>query len=379
MEKPKSKYIDIDSIKESYSDPKKRKKLFKIGGAVIVLLLVLPKIIPIITSAIQDRFIDEEVEIIEVDGVVASAEAIDDVITSTGTLRANFEIDLSVEESGQIIELHINEGSEVEEGDLLLKINDNDLQADLERVESNIEVMEESASRQRQLFERGGATQEEYDAALMQLNNLRAEKAAIEAQIIRTEVVAPFDGMVGLKYVDVGGYVTPSTRIASLRDLSSVKIDFSIPERFAARIQTGNEVRFTVQGTDSLFTGEVYAIEPGIDPRTRSVNIRAISDNSGGILRSGAFANVEVILESFEEAILIPAVSLIPDMGEYKVLVFEDGVVSERLVETGIRTSDKVQILSGLAPDETVLVNGLLQVRDGMQVQIRSIQDQDEL
>lgn len=379
MKKPKSKYVDFGSMKESYSDPEKRKKLYKIAGVIVVLLLVLPKVIPLITSVIQDRFIEETIEVIEVDGVAANVETLDDVITSTGTLRANYEIDLSVEESGQIIELHINEGSEVEEGELLLKINDNDLQADLERVESNIEVMEESASRQRQLFERGGATQEEYDAALMQLNNLRAEKAAIEAQIVRTKVVAPFDGMVGLKYVDVGGYVTPSTRIATLRDLSSVKIDFSIPERFAARIQTGSEVRFTVQGTDSTFTGEVFAIEPGIDVRSRSVNIRAISDNSGGFLRSGAFANVEVILESFDEAILIPAVSLIPDMGEYKVMVYEDGVVSERQVETGIRTSDKVQILSGVEPDETVLVNGLLQVRDGMQVRIRSVQDQEEL
>lgn len=379
MKKPKSKYIDFGSMKESFSEPEKRKKLYKIAGVTVVLLLVLPKVIPPITSVIQDRFTEETVDIIEVDGVAANVETLDDVITSTGTLRANYEIDLSVEESGQIIELHINEGSEVEEGELLLKINDNDLQADLERVESNIEVMEESASRQRQLFERGGATQEEYDAALMQLNNLRAEKAAIEAQIVRTKVVAPFDGMVGLKYVDVGGYVTPSTRIATLRDLSSVKIDFSIPERFAARIQTGSEVRFTVQGTDSTFTGEVFAVEPGIDPRTRSVNIRAISDNSDGMLRSGAFANIEVILETFEDAILVPAISLIPDMGGYKVLVYEDGLVNERQVETGIRTSDQVQILSGLEPDETILVNGLLQVRDGMEVRMRSISNQEEL
>ncbi len=359
----------------SYDD----KTLFYRKSAILALVLILlPKLLPPIISWLPFGQAEPEPERPVVDVVQIRPESVQDLLRSSGTLRARYEVDLRSEVSGMITALNIREGARVSAGELLVQINDNDLQADLERVRANIAVMEQNVTRQTRLFERGAATQEDLDTARMQLNNLRAEMAAIEARIERTRVTAPFDGILGLKYVDVGSYITPQTRIASLRDMSSVFIDFSVPERYAGRIHTGSPVRFTVQGSDSLFTGKVHAVEPGIDPSSRTVNIRAVSSNEGGELRSGAFAHVELVLETHEEAVTVPSISLIPDRGAYKVFVVDEGVVHERGVEIGIRLEDRVQVKSGLEPGETVLVSGLLHVRDGMEVEIRSILEAPE-
>lgn len=372
----KARQIRDDLAEQFSAGGETRSRLLKRAGGVVLLLLILPKLWPLVTAQVAAWFVEPpEPERFEVDAVRVERQLLDDTIQSTGTVKARYEVELSTEVAGKITELHINEGQPVQRGDLLVKINDNDLQADLKRIKSNIEVMEESENRQRQLFERGGATQEDYDATRIQLNNLRAEMAAIEAQIERTEVRAPFDGVLGLKYVDEGSYITPSTRIATLRDLGTVYLDFSVPERYSSRIRTGSEVKFTVQGVDSLFTGRVFAVEPGIDPRARTVNIRAVTDNEEGLLRSGAFANLKLVLESYDDAIMIPAIALIPDDGQYKVMVYEDGQVRERLVETGIRTRNSVQVTSGLEIGETVLINGLLQVQEGMDVALRQIRN----
>jgi membrane fusion protein, multidrug efflux system len=373
MKNTLKKYVDPGSLKEAYSDPEKRKKFWYAAAILAAVIIAYPKVAPWFSS-LSVFTPEEEIELILVDAFVVQQQQLDNKINATGNLRAIQEVELSTEVSGKVIGLHIEEGAEVERGQLLVKVNDNDLQAEKRRLESNIEVMEESADRQQQLFERGGATQEDFDNTMMQLNNLRAEFASVEVQIERTEVRAPFDGVVGLTYISDGAYVTPSSRIASLQNMGSVRIDFSVPERYSANIGRGNEIRFTVQGVDSVFTGEVIATEPQIDPRTRTLQVRAVSENGEGLLNPGAFANVELILTTFDDALMIPSVALIPDAGNYKVLVHNDGFVNERPVTTGTRTRNQVQILDGLAPGDTILVSGLLQVSEGSEVELRSIE-----
>ncbi|MCC5907281.1 MAG: efflux RND transporter periplasmic adaptor subunit [Balneolaceae bacterium] len=375
MNERKQIFPGRETLKEVYDDPVKRKKMWYILAILLAIVIVFPKLVPVLSS--MEIFTpEEEVVVMQADAVVLQGELLDNKISSTGNVRAIQEVELSTEVSGKVIGLHINEGSEVERGELLVKVNDNDLQAEKTRLESNIEMMEETQARQQQLFERGGVTQEDYDNTLMQLNNLQAELASVEAQIERTEVRAPFNGIVGLTYISDGAYVTPSTRIASLQDMNSVRIDFSIPERYSASVMSGNEIRFEVQGVDSVFTGEVIASEPQIDPRTRTLQVRALAGNEEGLLNPGSFANVELILTTYEDAIMVPSVSLIPDAGTYKVLIVENGTAREQIVDTGMRTRNHVQILNGLAPGDTVLVSGLLQVNDGEKVEIRNFQNQ---
>jgi len=372
MTKKKVGFLHRLGMEGDLSDPENKRKITYTIIASIAAILIIPKLIGLILDL--NLFAEEpEPFIFQADAVVAEASYLEDLISSTGTVRAIQEIDLSSETSGKVIGLYINEGSEVSAGDLLVKVNDNDLQAELARLESNIELFEETSERQQQLFERGGATQEDYDNTLMQLNNLRAEHATVRVQIDRTEVRAPFDGIVGLTYISEGAYVTPSTRIASLQNTDSVRVDFTIPERYSANVRMGSQINFEVQGVDSLFTGEVIATEPQIDPRTRTVQVRAVAENTNRLLNPGAFANVELVLSAFDEALVVPSVALVPDNGSFKVLVYQDGKVRESFVETGIRLRDRIQILSGIAPGDTVLVNGLMQLSEGSDVEIRNL------
>lgn len=315
----------------------------------------------------------------QVEAVEVDFETIEDRIFTSGSVAANEVVELSAEASGIITNIYFEEGREVSQGDLLLKINDSQLQAQKARTQFRLNLAEQREERQRRLLERGGISQDDYDATLNEVNVLRAEQQLIEAQIEQTEVRAPFSGIVGLKFVSVGSYISPNTRIASLQEIDPVKIDFSVPERFISRVDVGDIINFTVQGYDSTFVGAVYAIEPRIDPETRTLQIRAMSDNPDRLLFPGAFANITLILDEIDDAMMLPAISVIPELNAQKVFLVKNGKVEESRIRTGIRTSEKVQVIEGVAHGDTVLTTGLLQVRPGMDVEIVDIKKTTEL
>lgn len=300
-------------------------------------------------------------------------ESIDDRIFTSGSILADEEVELSAEASGIVTEIFIDEGSYVEEGELLLKINDSELQAEKQRATFRLALAEQREERQKRLLERGGISQDDYDATLNEVNVIRSELDLINARINQREIRAPFSGRIGLKYVSEGSYISPNSRIATLQALDRVKIDFSVPERYMARVTEGDKINFTVQGIDSTFSGEVYAIEPRINRETRTIQLRARSENEGHILFPGAFTNITLILDSIEDALMVPTISLIPELNSQKLYVVQNDEVSEIRVQTGIRTSKKVQITEGVAVGDTVLTTGLLQVNPGMKVNITNM------
>src|SRR6056297_925135 len=307
---------------------------------------------------------------LQVEAVVMEPQTIEDRIFSSGSIQANEVVELSSESSGIITGIFFEEGREVESGELLIKINDSELQAQKQRANFRLNLAEQREERQRRLLERGGISQDDYDATLNEVNVLRSELRLINAQIEKTEIRAPFTGILGLKYASPGAYITPSSRIASLQEVNPVKIDFSVPERYISKIREGISINFTVQGVDSTFTGEVYAVEPRVDTETRTLQIRALSENDENLLYPGAFANIELILDQINDALMVPTISVIPELNAQKVFVSNNGVVEQRMVSTGIRTSEKVQILNGLERGDVVLTTGLLQVRPGMEVNV---------
>ncbi|TVP99604.1 MAG: efflux RND transporter periplasmic adaptor subunit [Balneolaceae bacterium] len=342
--------------------------------------LAYPKIKPLFSSPSEGQNQNTPGRsLLQVDVVEMQYETIEDRIFSSGTIEANEVVELSTEASGIITDIYFEEGREVEKGKLLVKINDSELQAQKQRAEFRLSLAEQREERQRRLLERGGISQDDYDATLNELNVLRAETRLIDAQIDRTEIRAPFSGIVGLKYVSVGSYITPATRIASLQEVDPIKIDFSIPERYLARVSVGDRILFSVQGIDSTFTGEVYAIEPRIDTQTRTLQIRALSTNPENLLFPGAFATITLIMDEINNALMVPAIAVIPELNAQKLFVLREGKVEEQRVQTGIRTSEKVQIVSGLESGDLVLTTGLLQVRPGMEVEISEQQISSEL
>lgn len=356
----------------------------KATGITIVIivfgLLAYPKVKPLFSSPSDDQTQnDRGNQRISVEAVEVVEETLEDLIYTSGSIRADEQVELSAEASGIITNISFNEGSVVEKGDLLVKINDSELQAEKQRATFRLNLAEQREERQRRLLERGGISQDDYDATLNEVNVIRSELDLINARINQTEILAPFSGQVGLKYVSEGSYISPNSQIASLQALNPVKIDFSIPERYIARVSIGDRIDFTVQGVDSTFAGEVYAIEPRISRDTRTIQIRAISENDGRLLFPGAFANITLILDEIDDALMLPAISIIPELNAQKVYVVRDGAVEEVRVESGIRTSNKVQVVEGIAPGDTVLTTGLLQVNPGTEVEISRVQKSSDL
>jgi len=233
-----------------------------------------------------------------------------------------------------------------------------------------VELAERAEARQQRLLEDGVISSEDYDVALGELNVLRAELRLIEVQLLKTEIRAPFSGSLGLRWVSPGSYLSSQTRIVSLHDLDPVKLDFTVPEKYSALMRVGEEISFAVEGFERAFGGTIYAIEPSIDASTRSFRMRARCPNSDGALVPGAFANVDLVVRSVPEALTVPSIAIIPELGGKKVFVYDDGTAEPRTVETGIRTEGAVQVTSGLAEGDLVITSGILHLQPGLEVEI---------
>jgi membrane fusion protein (multidrug efflux system) len=296
---------------------------------------------------------------------VVKGEVLEEKISSVGSIIANEEVDLKCETSGKITHVQFQEGSIVTKGQLLLQLNDDELQAELKRATIQKELLEKKKARDEKLLQRQGISQEEFEALTAQLDAQNATIEAIKSQIAKTRLLAPFSGQIGLRYVSEGSYVTPTVRIANLIDLSSVKVDFAIPEKYMGIVKKGMKIIFTVAGGTKEYTGSVYAIEPKVEAATRTIQIRAVCDNRDREILPGAFASVKIVLNRIDNALLVPTQAIISEMDAKKVFIVKDGKATPVMVKTGIRNESKIQILEGLAVGDTVIVTGLLQIKPG--------------
>jgi membrane fusion protein (multidrug efflux system) len=351
-----------------------KNNLKKIIISIIVLVLLaivfLPKLLSSSSKEENNLASNKPDQIINVKAHIVSLETLGNNVLTTGTILANEEVELRSEVSGKIIKILFKEGSYVNKGDLLIKINDSDLQAQLRRAESKVKLSDEKEFRQRQLRDGNLISQEEYDNTLGEVNVNKADYDLIKAQIDKTEIKAPFSGVVGLRSVSEGSYVTTETVMAKLQNLSSIKVDFSIPERYSTSVKAGDELEFKISGSTNIFKAKVYAMEPRIDPGTRTLRIRAICSSYYSELIPGAFANVELNLKQISDAILIPTVSIVPELKGQRVYLYKNGVVIPQPVEIGIRDETRVQIVSGLSNGDTVITSGILQIRPKSKVKI---------
>lgn len=291
-------------------------------------------------------------------------------LATIGTVRAAESVEIVSEISGKIAAIQFDEGARVEPGQLLLKIDDSELLAERQRALYRVELAERAEARQQQLLDDGVISSETYDVALGELNVLRAELQLIEAQLLKTEIRAPFGGVIGLRWVSPGSYLSSQTRIASLHDLDPVKLDFSVPARYSALMRIGDQISFTVEGIDRVFTGRIYAIEPSVDAASRSLRMRAESSNSDGVLLPGTFANVDLTVRSVSDALTVPAIAVIPELGGKKVFIYRDGLAEPVAVTTGIRNEREVQITGGLDEGDLVIISGILQLQPGLEVEL---------
>jgi membrane fusion protein (multidrug efflux system) len=298
-----------------------------------------------------------------VTGYIVKSEVLDNNVSSSGTISANEEVALNPEVSGKIVSLNIVEGGKVSKGHLIVKINDADLQAQLKKLQLQLTLAEEKGYRLKKLFDINGVSKEEYDIAANDVNTLKADVDNMSAQIAKTEIRAPFSGIMGLKKVSEGAYVTPSTVIATMQQIDPVKVDFSVPEQYMDNIKNGDKVLFSVQGLDGDFKASIYAIDPKIDLATRTVQLRALAANPSGKIFPGSFAKVKLVLNQTKGAIMIPTESIIPILKGQKVYLYKNGKAKEQKVETGVRTPSRIEVTKGLEIGDTVVVTGVMSVK----------------
>lgn len=291
-----------------------------------------------------------------------------ETIASTGTLRADEGVELQAETNGKVVSINFVEGTPVKKGTLLVKLNDSDLRANVDRFTYSKQLAEVRERRYSKLLAQKVVTQDEYDTALTDVNVQSANIDLYKAQIEKTEIRAPFDGVVGLRYVSMGAYVNAATKIATLQRVDKLKVDFAIPEKYSGRIKVGADIVFSVAGGQKNFAGRIYAIDPRIDSATRTLLVRAESPNTEGSLLPGAFANVTVKLEQIPDALLVPAEAVVPGLDEKNVFVIKDGIAERRAVQTGSRTATSVQVLAGIKPGDVLITSGLQQMRAGQAV-----------
>jgi membrane fusion protein (multidrug efflux system) len=305
-----------------------------------------------------------------VSGVVVRPGPLENIVRSSGTVLASESVDLVAESAGRVEKIAFREGGQVRKGQLLVKINDDDLQAQLRKTALQIQLASDQEERQRQLFEKNAVSREQYDISLNQVNTLKADRDNLVSSIRKREIRAPFDGVAGLRYVSEGGYVTQSTRIASLQKLNPLKVDFAIPEKYAGQVSVGDLVEFSSEETKLRFSGKLYAIEPKIDPSMGTLQLRAICDNRAEKIFPGAFVHIDLRLRRIEDALQVPTQAVIPVFKGQTLLLRRNGVVVSVPVRIGIRTATSVQITDGIAAGDTVITTGILQLRPGMPVQV---------
>jgi membrane fusion protein (multidrug efflux system) len=338
------------------------------GGA--LLALAIPKIAPLIGSGPgsgNPSAGGSSEKGIAVQFTVVRPEQLGSRVTTVGTVLSNESIEVRSQVSGQIEQISFREGSRVGKGGLLVKINDDELQAQLGRARSRLAIAEQQAGRQRQLFEKSFVSQEEYNNVLNELNVAKAELDLVLAQIEKTEIRARFDGTIGLRFVSEGSYISPATVITTLQDNSRMKIDFTVPEKYAGELRVGDRITFRVQTRTEQFEGKIYSIDARIDASTRTLRVRALAPNPKGVLIPGSFADVDLVL-SERKAITIPSYALIPELKGHKVFVWKGGKAEPQIVEIGNRAEDRVEITRGLQPGDTLITSGILQLRPGMAV-----------
>ena len=354
---------------------RRTKRLVAIAIGVLVLVgLALPKLDDSGSAAGSSDANDAPMR---VDATVLRPGTMTERIRTTGTLRADESVELTPEASGKVTAIQFEEGARVREGELLLQINDAELRAERKRLEHRLRLATDRAERQERLLAEGGVSQEEYDATLNEVQVLEAELELIEARIEKTKVRAPFGGVVGLRSVSEGAYVTPETQITTLKRLNPIKVDFSVSEQYASRVRAGQSISFGVRGVDATQRGEIYATDVQVDRETRTLRLRARADNPDGTLRPGMFADVTVMLGTIDDAVLVPSFAVVPTLDGQRVFVVENGTAQPRNISLGNRTDSTVQVTEGLALRDTVITSGIQEMRAGLPVQIERFEGRE--
>ena len=307
------------------------------------------------------------------DGYVVTPKLLTQGIEVPGSVLPFEVTDIHPEVSGRVTGIYFKEGSNIGQGGLIVKLYDGDLQAQLQKLEVQLKVAEQTAERYAALLKINGVSQQEYDLNVLAVNNIKADINIVRTNISKTTVKAPYSGKMGLRNISIGAYVSPATTISTLRKLSQLKLEFTVPEKYSSRMQPGNKISFSLENNPVNYAATIIATENNIAEDSRSLKIKAVVEKPDVQLITGSFAKVQIPLGENDAALMIPSQAIIPQARNKKVIVVRNGLASMEIVTIGNRDSAMVEITSGLKSGDTVLITGLLTTKPGSKVQLNKI------
>jgi membrane fusion protein (multidrug efflux system) len=311
---------------------------------------------------------------VQAEGFIVRTKALSENLEVPGTLLP-FEItEIRPEISGRVVQLNIPEGSFVQKGALLVKLFDEDLQAQLKKLQVQLQIAQKTAERQEALLKISGISQQEYDLSILSVNNLKADIDLVKVSIGKTVIRAPYGGRIGLKNISLGAYITPTTLVTTISQVVQLKLEFTVPEKYSEEMRKGRQVSFLIVGTNKKFTAAVMATESAIEANTRTLKVRSIVKGNDPILVPGAFAKVSLQLDKNNESLIIPTQAVIPQARNKRVVVYANGSAKYQIITTGIRDSSFVQVIDGLKAGDTVLTTGLLAIRPESKIKLSKVQ-----
>ena len=312
-------------------------------------------------------------KIIPVEGRIIRASQASNIIRVSGNMMSNEEVNLQSQIAGVVTEVNFTEGAQISKGEVLIKIDDAQYQAQLEKDEVAKNLDQLTVDRTKKLLDINGVSQQDYDIALNNLNSVIADMKLIDVSIGYCSIRAPFDGVIGLKNVSPGSYINTGTVIADIEQISPVKIDFYVPEKYSGQLQKSDSIHFTISGSDEIFLGTIYAIEPKIEQTSGGLHIRALSPNKDGKLLPGQFANISILLSHADNAIMIPSEAVIPKVIGQNTFLYKGGTAVSVPIQLGLRTDSTVQVTKGLNVGDTIITRGSMVIYPGSRVTLNQL------
>lgn len=342
---------------------------------VIVLgaLLIVPKLLSEKNKTQTPAGQNTSQQEIPVDVFVIKQIDLENEVVTVGTIIANEEVDIKSELTRKITGIYFKEGTFVPNGKILFKLDDSDILARLRKLDLDEELNIKQQDREKQLLDKGLLTPDEYEVRETNIEKIRADIEVLEVELSKTEIRAPFSGIAGFRNVSIGSLVNNTNILTTIQDISKVKVDFSIPEKYIALFRPGQDITFRVDGYDEDFTGKVISYEPKLNENTRSIILRASANNKGSKLLPGSFVKVKLKLENINNAVMIPTESVVPKLKGQSVFVYQDGKAVSKDVEMGIRTEKEVQITSNLNIGDTIITTNILRLKPNSKVKFVNV------
>jgi membrane fusion protein, multidrug efflux system len=311
---------------------------------------------------------------VQAEGFIVRTTSLSENIEVPGTLLPFEVTEIRSEISGRVVSLNIPEGSYVQQGSLLVKLFDGDLQAQLQKLQVQLQIAQKTAERYRELLKISGISQQEVDLSELEVNNLKADIELVKVNIVKTEIRAPYAGRIGLKSISLGAYITPTNLLTTISQTARLKMQFSVPEKYSADMKKGRQIDFTVAGAGKKFKATILATSSAIEENTRTLQVLTVISGNNPLLVPGSFAKVSLKLGQDDQAIIVPTQAIIPQARNKKVVIYRNGAAEFETVITGLRDSTFIQIMEGVKPGDTIVTTALLAIQPDSRIKLTKVQ-----